>query len=141
MRVLVAVDGSKYSRKAVKHVASHLDWFQGKPELHLLHVKEPVPAGRSRPFLAADLIADYYRKESEITLSPAGKLLDKLQIPYTAAWRVGDVAEEIRAYARKHKIDMIVMGSHGRTAFQNLVMGSVATKVIAATNVPILIVR
>ncbi len=141
MKILIAVDGSSYSNKAVKHVITHLDWFQGEPELHLLHVKLPVPPGRARAFLGGDAINNYYKEDSEAALASAEKLLRKQEIPYVAAWKVGDIAEEIRAYAKKHKIDMIVMGSHGHGAFQNLVMGSAATKVLAATTVPVLIVR
>jgi nucleotide-binding universal stress UspA family protein len=141
MKILIAVDGSAYTTKAVEHVVRHLDWFQGKPELHLLHVKLPIPPGRSRAFLSGDAINSYYREDSEEALAPAEALLKKQEIPCHASWKVGDIAEEIRAYANKNEIDMIVMGSHGHGALQNLVMGSVATKVLAATTVPVLIVR
>lgn len=141
MKIMIAVDGSSYTAKAIKHVVTHLDWFQGEPELHLLHVKLPIPPGRARAFLGGDAINNYYREDSEAALASAEKLLKKQDIPFQSSWKVGDVAEEIRAYAKKHKIDMIVMGSHGHGALQNLVMGSVATKVLAATNVPVLIVR
>jgi nucleotide-binding universal stress UspA family protein len=141
MKILIAVDGSAYTKKAVEHVVRHLDWFRGKPELHLLHVKLPIPPGRSRAFLSGDAINSYYREDSEEALAPAEALLKKQEIPCHASWIVGDIAEEIRAYANKNEIDMIVMGSHGHGALQNLVMGSVATKVLAATTVPVLIVR
>lgn len=119
----------------------HYDWFQEKPELHLLHVKLPIPPGRARAFLGDDTVNAYYREESEAALAPAEKILRKHGIPYQASYKVGDIADEIRAYAKKHKIDMIAMGSHGHGALQNLVMGSVATKVLAATKMPVLIVR
>jgi nucleotide-binding universal stress UspA family protein len=141
MKILLAVDGSVYTTKAVKHIVSHLDWFQGQPELHLLHVKQPIPPGRARAFLGGDAINNYYKEDAEAALAPAEKVLRKQEIPYVAAWKVGEVSEEIRAYAKKAKIDMIVMGSHGHGALQNLVMGSVATKVLAVTSVPVLIVR
>lgn len=141
MRILIAVDGSKHSLKAVKHVTSHLDWFQGKPELHLLHVTEPIPPGRASAILGEEMVKNYYQEESQAELMPSEKLLRKQEIPFTSAWKVGNIAEEIRAYAKKQKVDMIVMGSHGHSAFQNLVMGSVATKVLAATTIPVLIVR
>lgn len=141
MKILIAVDGSSYTMKAIKHVVAHLDWFQGESELHLLHVKLPIPPGRARAVLGGDAINNYYREDSEAALAPAEKLLKKQNIAYHAAWRVGEIAEEIRAYAKKNKIDMIVMGSHGHSALQNLVMGSVATKVLAATTVPVLLVR
>ena len=44
MKILIAVDGSRYSTKAVKHVIKHFNWFSEPPELHLLHVKLPFPS-------------------------------------------------------------------------------------------------
>ncbi|HJV50969.1 MAG TPA: universal stress protein [Noviherbaspirillum sp.] len=141
MKILIAVDGSSYTAKAIKHVVAHLDWFSGEPELHLLHVKLPIPPGRSRAFLGEDAIKRYYDEEARDALASAERLLRKQELPYVASYRVGEVAEEIRAYTKKYKIDMIVMGSHGHGALQNLVMGSTTTKVLAITSVPVLIVR
>lgn len=141
MKILIAVDGSRYSSKAVKHAIKHFDWFSGSPELHLLHVKLPLPPGRARSFLGADVVNNYYREESEAALAPSEKLLRKNDIAFRSGYKVGDIASEIQAYVKKNKIDMIIMGSHGHTALSNLVMGSVATKVLASTDVPVLIVR
>jgi nucleotide-binding universal stress UspA family protein len=51
------------------------------------------------------------------------------------------VAEQIKAYVEKHDVDMVVMGSHGHGAFKKLVLGSVTTKVLAISKVPVLVVR
>lgn len=53
----------------------------------------------------------------------------------------GDPAERIAERARTGKPDLIVLGSHGRGHLASLVMGSVATKVLATTKVPVLLVR
>ena len=50
-------------------------------------------------------------------------------------------AETIAKFADSGKFDLLMMGSHGNTAFGNLVMGSVATKVLAGCQVPVLLVR
>ena len=141
MKILIAVDGSPYSIKAVKHVIKHFNWFSAPPELHLLHVKLPLPSGRARSFLGSDVVNDYYREESEAALAPSEKLLRKKEIPFQSGYKVGEIAKEIQSYVKKNKIDMIVMGSHGHGALTNLVMGSVATKVLATTSVPVMIVR
>ncbi|HEY0847864.1 MAG TPA: universal stress protein [Noviherbaspirillum sp.] len=141
MKILLAVDGSPYSRKAVKHLLKHFDWFRNAPELHLLHVKLPLPPGRARSFLGNDTVNNYYQEESEAALRPSEKILRKEGIPFQSSYRIGDIAKEIQSYVKKNRIDMIVMGSHGHGALQNLVMGSVATKVLAVTQVPVLIVR
>lgn len=141
MKILLAVDGSAYSRKAVRHLIKHFAWFDNPPELHLLHVKLPLPPGRARAFLGDDTVTAYYREESLAALEPSEKILRKAGIAFHSACKVGDVAGEIQSYVKKNKIDMIVMGSHGHGALANLVMGSVATKVLAVTQVPVLIVR
>lgn len=141
MKILIAVDGSPYSIKAVKHVIKHFNWFSGPPELHLLHVKLPLPPGRARSFLGNDVVDNYYREEAAAALKPSEKLLRKNEIPFRTGYKVGEIANEIQTYVKKNKVDMIVMGSHGHGALTNLVMGSTATKVLASTDVPVLIVR
>jgi nucleotide-binding universal stress UspA family protein len=54
---------------------------------------------------------------------------------------VGTVVDEITAYAASEGVELIVMGSHGHGALLNLALGSVATSVLKATKVPVLIVR
>lgn len=141
MNILIGVDGSEYTEKAVRHVVKHLNWFQGAPKLHLLHVMTPIPPGRARAFLGDDAVNNYYREESKDALEPAERILQAENLPFQAGYEVGNIAEEIQSYVKKHKIDLLVIGSHGHGALQNLVMGSVATKILAATTVPVLIVR
>jgi nucleotide-binding universal stress UspA family protein len=141
MKILLAVDGSPYAIKAVNYIASHLNWFQGERELHLLHVKAPIPLGHARAAAGSEAVESYYKEEAAAALAPAEKLLHECQIPYQASYKVGDVAEQIKAYVEKHDVDMVVMGSHGHGAFKKLVLGSVTTKVLAISKVPVLVVR
>jgi nucleotide-binding universal stress UspA family protein len=55
--------------------------------------------------------------------------------------QVGQAADEIVDYAQAHPIDLIVMSTHGRTGVQRWLMGSVASKVMAAAPCPVLLVR
>lgn len=145
MKILLAVDGSDYSVKATEFLATHLGWFQGAPQLRLLHVKLPIPEGLavgvSEEFLDRDTVNVYYKEQAEAALAPSEDTLRKHNIPFVSNYKVGDIAREITAYASKEDIDMIVMGSHGHGAFRNMVMGSVATKLLATTKIPVLIVR
>lgn len=145
MNILLAVDGSKYSIKAANYLAEHFTWMGETPTLHLLHVKLPIPKGlalaQANAIVGTDAIKSYYREESEAALAPTEEVLTTHHIPFHRAWLVGDICEQINAYAAEHKIDMIVMGSHGHGALKNLLLGSVATKLLAASTVPVLIVR
>ena len=56
-------------------------------------------------------------------------------------WKVGSAGETIAKMAEQGKFDLVVMGSHGHGALASLVMGSVATQVLAHCKVPVLLVR
>lgn len=141
MKILLAVDGSPFTAKAADYLLSHMNWFQGEPELHLLHVKAPIPVGRARAVLGHDEVEQYYREESAAVLDPVEKLFTDKSIRTRSGYRTGEIDDEIRAYVAENAIDLIVMGSHGHGALKNLVMGSTATKVLAGTSVPVLLVR
>jgi len=145
MKILFAVDGSPFTSKAAKYLVTHIQWFRDAPELHLLHVKSPIPVGlavtRARAILGNDAVDSYYKKEAAAALAPAEKVLRKHELQFEASYKVGDISEEIQQYVKKNKIDLIVMGSHGHGALVGVVLGSVATKVLATTTVPVLIVR
>ena len=145
MKILFAVDGSDFTVRAANFLVTHFDWFQGRPELHLIHVEPPIPSrfavAQAQRILGQEAVDRYYREESQAALAKAEEILRSKNIPYQSVYTVGDIAQEIEAHAARNKVDLIVMGSHGHGALKNLVMGSVASKVMAATSVPVLIVR
>jgi nucleotide-binding universal stress UspA family protein len=146
MKILLAADGSDYTEKAVQYLSTHLNLFQGSPELTLLHVHAPLPGGfaesRARAIAGNAVVDEHYREDAQEALAPASKILDGKNIPFRKEFVVGsDVAEEIRAYAEKNNVDLIVLGSHGHGAVMNVVLGSVATKVIEAVKLPVLVIR
>ncbi|MDB5842590.1 MAG: universal stress protein [Herminiimonas sp.] len=141
MNILIAADGSEYTSKATEYVAAHPELLQNDSQLHIFHVEPPVPSTRARAVLGDDVVDNYYKEESAAALAPAEKILREKNISFHSSYVVGDVAERIQNYVKSNGIDMIVMGSHGNSALRNLVMGSVATKVLATTSVPVLIVR
>jgi len=141
MKILLAADDSEYTRRAARHLVKHIGWFARAPKVLVLHVhpRIPFPGAAARAGRAA--IADYLRESSEKALERATRELDKGRIAYGTAWTTGDAATEIAAFAKKNGIDLIAMGSHGEGALTNLVLGSVATKVIASVKTPVLVVR
>lgn len=141
MNVLLLVDGSACSNKAVEYVASHPNLLQNSGGLHLLHVHLPVPRGLARSIVGEDAVNNYYEEESATALKPAEEILRKNGIRYVSTFTVGDIPEQVDAHVKKHGIGMIVMGSHGHGGFKSFVMGSVATKVLTMASVPVLIVR
>lgn len=138
MKILLAADGSPFTRVAARHLATHLDWFAGPPEIHLLHVR---PQARGAESARNAAMRESHRAASEAALDVARTELARSGIPCVASWRAGDVAGEIGKYAKTHGIDLVVMGSRGHGALAGLAMGSIATKCVASLQVPILIVR
>lgn len=141
MKILTLVDGSECSTKAVDYVTTRPNLFQGKDSLQLLHIHPKVPGGLAATIVGNDAINAYYDRESKAALEPAEKILRAKEIPYQSEYAVGDIAEQVPAYVAKHGIEMIVMGSHGHGSIKGMVMGSVATRVLTTTSVPVLIVR
>lgn len=146
MKIIVAIDGSPCSEKAVRYLATHLNWFQGSPELTLLHVHHPIPGGvavsRARAIAGDAVVDEHYREESKAQMVAAEKILTEQNIPFRSEYVINsDIAHEIDHQARKAGADLIAMGSHGHGALANVVMGSVATKVLASAHCPVLIIR
>ena len=141
MRILIAVDGSDVSLASVNSLVAHIRWFRETPELHLLHVHPPVPMGLATRHVSHDVLEAYYREEGEAALTAARALLDAAQLPYVLHLHVGQPAETIVRLSRELECDLISMGSHGRGALPNAVLGSVATKVLHLSAVPVLLAK
>ena len=140
MRILMAVDGSKFSRNAVEFVGSRSSLIGADPEIHLLNVQRPIPARAARA-VGKDDVLTYYGDEAEKVLKPARARMDKAGLPVIDFYTVGRPAEEIAAAAIKSKADLIVLGSHGHSPLRGLLFGSVTNEVMAQTRAPVLIVR
>ena len=139
-KILVAVDGSPHSRRAVEEVLK-LHAARGQDEIHLLNVQIPIESGHARLFVSHDDLQDYYREEGLAALADARAILDAAGISYTHHAAVGHVAQTIAAYAKEKSFDQIVLGSHGRGALTHLLLGSVATDVLRIAEVPVTLVK
>lgn len=141
MKILLAVDGSEHSRKAARHIVAHLGWFAEKPQVFLLNVHAPFPLKHAASVVGKGAVTQYQKEESEAALAVAEKVLRDGGVDFHSVWVVGDAAKEIAAYAKANGIDLIVIGSHGHGALYSLALGSVASDILKATDLPVLIVR
>jgi nucleotide-binding universal stress UspA family protein len=142
MKILVAVDGSKPSLKAVQLLVDHCDWYRSPPEIELVTVHLPVPKlPRMGIAVGKDQIEKYYHEEGEANLASARKMLDAARIPYQGHVLVGTVAEAIVKHASDKRCDLIYIGTHGRTALGKALIGSTATKVLHISDTPVLLVK
>ena len=139
MKILVAIDGSPCSLQALETLISHTDWFREPVEYQLIHVHPPLAYKRAVAWAGKEAVDSYYDEEAEEAIAPARPILAERGVAYTVEKRVGDPAHEIVGHAKAAGFDMIVLGTHGHTALVNLVLGSVATKVLAVSEVPVLL--
>lgn len=139
-RILVPVDGSENSERAIRHAIS---LFKENPsvELLVLNVQLPIESGLVHQFIGKELIDRYYADEGATMLASAKQLLDDAGVRYTASVATGHIGETIANYANQQRCDHIVMGTRGMGALKNLVVGSIATKVIHLVEVPVTLVK
>jgi nucleotide-binding universal stress UspA family protein len=142
LKLLVPVDGSESSSRAVDHLIKKLAWFKIKAEIHLLNVQHPIPYGsRVSSVVGHDKIAQFHQEEGMAALKKAMKKLDAAKVKYHYHIGVGQEAELICRYAKEKACDQIFMGTRGLGSVSGLVLGSVATKVIQLSPVPVLLVK
>lgn len=140
LRILVAVDGSESSDRAVSHLLRKLGWYKESPEIHLLNVQASLPADVSR-FISPEQLEGFHRERGEEALASARAVLDAAKIRYVTHIGIGEPAHVVSHYAKEKAIDQIVMGTRGLGTVGGLVMGSVTTKVLSLTDVPVLLIK
>lgn len=118
-QILVATDFSDGARRALTIGAHYARVMQAR--IHLLHISPAAGMDAMQPL--ADVTAD------------AGR-----DVSITIVGRSGEPAEEIIRYAASHSIDLIVMGTHGRTGFSRVLLGSVVERVLRGAACPVLVV-
>ncbi len=139
MKILLAVDGSSYTKKMLAYLAAH-ELFSSKNEYTAFTAQMMLPS-QARVALGKELVTKYYEDESQRVMGPVHKFLERQGVKAKSVWKTGNPGELIAKLAEAEKFDLVVMGSHGRSALVNLVVGSVATQVLASCKVPVLIVR
>lgn len=141
MKILVAVDGSAYTQKALAYLSSNRGMFGQGSDLVLVHVSTGLPANVTR-HVTKDIVEGYYAEEAAKVLDPVKKYLDAQGVSgYAVQLRHGHAPEEIVAAAKDAGAGLIVMGTHGHGMFGRALLGSVASKVIAESPVSVLLVK
>jgi nucleotide-binding universal stress UspA family protein len=137
--ILVPVDGSAASRRAVKHAAARAR--SGGAGLHVLHVQPPLMAGEVSALVTREMAIEHRRRESDRVLRHACAPLARAGLPYRAHCAEGPVAQTIARCARALGCGEIVMATRGMGNVKNLLLGSVATEVVRRAHVPVTLVK
>ncbi len=140
MKILLAVDGSRYTKKMLAYLATHNELFTANNDYTVFTAQPPLPP-RARAAVGKEIVDTYYAEEAEKVLAPVSKFLLRHGIDAKSSWKIGHAGDSIAKLADSGKFDLLIMGSHGHGTLVNLVMGSVATQVLAHCRVPVLLVR
>jgi nucleotide-binding universal stress UspA family protein len=140
MKILLAVDGSEYTKRMLAYLAAHDELFGGAHDYTVLTVV-PAISPRAASVLEKSVVTGFYADEADKTFKPIRTFFGKQGLQAKFVDKVGHAAEVIAKMADSGKFDLLVMGSHGHSALGSLVMGSITTKVLAACGTPVLLVR
>ena len=136
--VLVAFDGTPLSEKALAHA---LDVYPDA-SITVLHVIDYIEESYTAKALVGDetLRKRAQERSAELLAEAEAKAAEHDREVETAS-EVGKSADEILEYAETHGIDVIVIGSHGRSGVSRMLLGSVAETVMRRASAPVTVVR
>ena len=140
MKILLPVDGSNHSDRAVRHVISEVNAGAGT-QVALINVQAPIDAPELLGHMPECEIEAMQETRGGDALESARKLLEKAGVPYTPSVLIGEIAETIDQYAKENGCEKIVMGTRGMGAIGSVLMGSVATRLLSLTELPVTLVK
>ncbi|MDI1348371.1 universal stress protein [Aquabacterium sp.] len=140
MKILLPVDGSPFTKRMLAWLVTHEEWLAASHEYTVLTVVPMIPPHAASMF-PADQLKSYYEDTAEAIFKPIRKFTAKHDLGTAYVSKIGHAPEVIAKMADKGKFDLVIMGSHGHSNLMNLVTGSVATRVLATSKVPVLLVR
>ncbi|WP_151447847.1 universal stress protein [Lacisediminimonas profundi] len=141
IKLMIPVDGSEGSSRAVRYAINTAGLYKDPVELHVLNVQHPIVSGNVRHFISHEELDRYYRENADAAMKPAIELLQKAGLHYTTHTALGDPAETVVQMAREKGCAQIVMTPRGLGNMAGMLLGSVTSKVIHLSTVPVLLVK
>jgi nucleotide-binding universal stress UspA family protein len=137
--ILVALDGSEVSQRALVRATDEAKLWKAK--LHAIYV---VETGLFSSLPLDNTVEIMYRvleKEGEAVLEKAKKYGSEMGVTIFTHMKQGHAGSEIIALAEREKSDIIIVGSHGKSNTDRLLIGSVSTFVVTHSKVTTMVVR
>jgi universal stress protein A len=141
--ILAPTDFSSHAEVALRYAVGLAERLGAR--LHLLHVLPDVvvPVGPD-PTLTPSLPPEYYTETEEQSRQALLHLIDATwgkapSIEVSVRW--GSPVDSIVGYAADHKIDLVVIATHGRTGLSHVLLGSVAERIVREAPCPVLTIR
>ncbi|ELZ74611.1 UspA domain-containing protein [Haloferax volcanii DSM 14919] len=135
--ILVPTDGSKAAERAIDHALDLAETYDAR--IHALYVVDTsiytsLDAG-------ADVVIDALEREGDAATRHVREAAEEAGIDVQAEVVTGTAYRSIREYIDGHDIDLVVMGTHGRTGLSHYLLGSVTERVVRTSPVPVLTIR
>jgi nucleotide-binding universal stress UspA family protein len=140
MKILLAVDGSKAALRATRFAVRMLKEMVQPQTLVLMHADVPLMR-RVAAAYGPEQTRRYHEDNARVALKDARAALKRAGVQFSAKMVIGEPAASIVRTAQLGKFDLVVMGSRGRSALKTLLLGSIATKVLSHSSVPVIVVR
>ncbi|MFK7817340.1 MAG: universal stress protein [Planctomycetaceae bacterium] len=141
-KILVPTDFSDFSKPAFDYAAALAARFDS--ELHLFHVlADPTMHIHDPTLISMGAVYERAHEWREITQAELKKVVGDWDngVPVVCEAANGPPFVEIVRYAKENDIDLIVIGTHGRTGLKHVLIGSVAERVVRKSPCPVLTVR
>ena len=141
MKMLVAIDGSKNALRALKYAIKLAGKLSEPSSLVLVNAHDDTALRGASQFVGKDTVKGYLDDLSNSELAEAVALAEKSGLSFETRLVRGQVAQAILKAATDRDCDQIILGSKGRSALRDLLIGSVAQRVIAMSTIPVTIIK
>jgi nucleotide-binding universal stress UspA family protein len=141
MKILIAIDGSKNSLRALKYGIKLAAKLSEPTTFVLVNAHDDMALRGASQFVGKDAVKAYLDDLSNSELAEAVAIATKAGVSFETRLVRGQVAQAIVKAADDRKCDLIVLGSKGRSALRDLLIGSVAQRVVALADVPVTLIK
>ena len=140
MKVLLAVDGSAYSKRMLAYLAAHEELLGNHHQFTAITVLPSLPSV-AEVYADPDQVRKSLLEEAEGILRPVRSFAEQKKWALDSLILEGDPARAIAQHAEGGEYDLLIMGCHGHSPLAGLILGSVSTKVLAQCRTPVLLIR
>ncbi|MGE0582067.1 MAG: universal stress protein [Steroidobacteraceae bacterium] len=141
LNLLIAVDGSPYSDRAVDYALARAAATREATHVHLLNVQTPIAGVNVKLFISKESQQTHYREQGMAVLAGPRQRVSAAGIECEFHIGVGDPGQVIVEYAGSKHCNEVVMGTHGRGFLHGVVLGSVAQRVVQLAPMPVVLVK
>ncbi|WP_227353582.1 universal stress protein [Haladaptatus salinisoli] len=139
-RILVPIDGSEQSEKALEYVLTEFP----DGDITVINVIDPIDVGYTSTVGMPGYSEEWYeesKESAEALFEDAQETAAEYGATLSTTTELGRPAQAIVEYAEENDFDQIIMGSHGRSGVSRILLGSVAETVVRRSPMPVTVVR